>query len=755
LLSESAECRKQIKLLESITSMANEATAVESTLRTALRLICVHTQWPIGLVYFLTSGSNPVLVSSDIGYANDPEQACVLLKNVQSVDFPAGAGLPGLVLASGKSQWKAEVDETSAFLPLQMRADLGLRAELAFPILVGSQVVAVLEFFSSTPEEPLEDLNALVQSVCLQLGRVIERNQAERAFHEQFRRLNVLNQITGAIAKQQDLASIFRGVLDYLETCLLLRWCGVFLFDPEDETLTLTLSGAADLGSAQGVSELAQGLKIPAQQTGLWPATPGVVCCLPDAAEADDAFLRSFAERGLHSLLAAPLTVGHEMFGLLVVARPASDDFSSAETEFLRMLAEHLALAIHQTRLLSGLQRANKELQQTQLAVMQQDRLRALGQMASGIAHDINNSLSPVLGFAELLLRSERELSPQNRKYVQHIKTASQDVAHIVARMREVYRKRGEQEPVFEIKVNHLVQQVLEFTRPRWRDIPQEKGRVIEIKLELASTLPGVVGIESEIREALTNLILNAVDAMPEGGTLTLRTRHRQSSNTPAISYGVIEVSDTGIGMNEETRKRCLEPFFTTKGEHGTGLGLPMVYGVVERHGGHIEIDSELGAGTTVRILLPVRDAVKPPPTDSPAPGPDQSLSFRILFIDDEPLLREVMKALLNREGHNVDVADGGACGVDLFLAARQRGQPYDVVITDLGMPHMDGSRVSQIIKRESPHTPIILLTGWGTRIKGEGETPAPVDVVLSKPPRLNELQDALKKVMQERPPGS
>src|SRR5690606_29908877 len=190
---------------------------------------------------------------------------------------------------------------------------------------------------------------------------------------------------------------------------------------------------------------------------------------------------------------------------------------------------------------------------------------------------------------------------------------AGEDIAHIVARLREFYRRREEKQSTQQVYLNKLVEQVVDMTRPRWRDIPQERGITIEIGTELATGVPELVGIESEIREALTNLVLNAVDALPDGGKIVLRT---QVSRTTApddfarrLTYVAVEVSDTGLGMSEETRTRCLEPFFSTKGKRGTGLGLAMVYGVMERHEGKIEIDSELGKGTTFRLIFPVRKA--------------------------------------------------------------------------------------------------------------------------------------------------
>ncbi len=380
---------------------------------------------------------------------------------------------------------------------------------------------------------------------------------------------------------------------------------------------------------------------------------------------------------------------------------------------------------------------------------MQQERLKALGQMASGIAHDINNTLSPVVGFTDLLARSEPGLSANGKKYLNYIKTAGEDIAHIVAGLREFYRQRDVGESLLSLDLNQLAEQVIDMTRPRWRDIPQGRGMMVEMHKEFDPGLPELVGIESEVREALTNLILNAVDAVPNGGRIIVRTRTVGWEVTGAggrlPTHVILEVSDTGVGMDEQTRQHCLEPFFSTKGKRGTGLGLAMVYGVMERHDGKIEIESELGKGTTMRLVFPLRKAAQ-----SGAAEPEKAMTpepLRILCIDDEPLLRELLKELLQRDGHRVEVADGGQAGVEAFHAADRRGQPFDVVITDLGMPYLDGRQVAKELKRESPDTPIILLTGWGTLMKEDGELPAQVDGMLTKPPRARELREMLYRL--------
>jgi CheY-like chemotaxis protein len=233
---------------------------------------------------------------------------------------------------------------------------------------------------------------------------------------------------------------------------------------------------------------------------------------------------------------------------------------------------------------------------------------------------------------------------------------------------------------------------------------------------------------------------------MPAGGTLTLRTKVAEEiseSPGPALRRVHLEVTDTGAGMDEETRRRCLEPFFTTKGERGTGLGLAMVYGIVERHSAELEIESSPGKGTTMRLNFPVPMTVTADPITSKAAYRVPS-HLHILVVDDDPLLIKSLRDALEGDGHSVITANGGQLGIDAFRSAHESGEPFAVVITDLGMPYVDGRKVSSAIKNMSPATPVILLTGWGQRLVAEGDIPPNVDKVLSKPPKLRELRETL-----------
>ncbi len=324
--------------------------------------------------------------------------------------------------------------------------------------------------------------------------------------------------------------------------------------------------------------------------------------------------------------------------------------------------------------------------------------------------------------------------------------------------MREFYRQREPQLTLQPVDVNSVVLQVVELTRARWSDMAQQRGIAIEMHTELEAGLPRIMGAENEIREALTNLIFNAVDAMPGGGPLTVRTRLAREggadSEDPETRRLVqLEVIDAGGGMDEDTRRRCLEPFFTTKGERGTGLGLAMVYGTVQRHGADIEIDSGADRGTTIRLVFPVPVAATAG-IASPA-APVAVPPMRILVVDDDPLVLKSLRDALETDGHEVTTADGGQAGITAFLAALAGNQPFPVVVTDLGMPYVDGRKVASRTKTTAPETIVLMLTGWGQRLVSDGDIPAHVDRVLGKPPKLRELREALARCLDSRVRGA
>ncbi|MEO8017648.1 MAG: PAS domain S-box protein, partial [Pseudomonadota bacterium] len=419
---------------------------------------------------------------------------------------------------------------------------------------------------------------------------------AERKLKIQLERMQLLDRTTHAIGIHQDLRKVFEVVLRSLEDNLGIEFACACLYQSEPQVLTVNClgEGSTALGKQIGIVEQA---RIDVDENGLSRCLKGELVYEPNMEGVGHPFSARLAGGGLRSMVAAPLVIETEVLGVMVVAKRGVESFSSDDCEFMRQLSSHVALAADQARLYEALQGAYQDLRQTQQTVMQQERLRALGQIASGIAHDINNALSPAALYTQSMLAHDPGLSERSREHLGVIQRAIDDVARTVQRMRAFYLPRGLELTLAPVDLNEILMQVIELTRARWSNIPQERGVVVKVESALAPDLPKILGAENEVRDALTNLVLNAVDALPEGGTITLRTRVDSRDHEV-----IVEVQDSGIGMNETTRSRCLEPFFTTKGERGTGLGLPMVFGMTQRHSGELEIDSEPGRGTTIRL---------------------------------------------------------------------------------------------------------------------------------------------------------
>lgn len=383
------------------------------------------------------------------------------------------------------------------------------------------------------------------------------------------------------------------------------------------------------------------------------------------------------------------------------------------------------------------LSHALEELKTAEGQLVENERMKALGEMAAGIAHDFNNSLLPIMGLVDIMLADPGSLkdTAEVKKTLKEILGAAQDAREIVRRLKEFYKHKDEA-PHEPADLNEMVTGSVAMTRPRWQVEEQAKGHRLDVKTELTK-VPVVMGNESQLREALINLILNALDAIPADGIVTLRT-------LSDAKWATIEVIDTGTGMTEEARQRCLEPFYTTK-KLGTGLGLSMVLGIMRRHNGEIEVKSELGKGTTIILRFPLGTGT---PTGGEAAEPgvrrfDRTL--KVLVVDDDTRVRDTMKRFLETAGHKVELAESGATG----LEALKKG-PFDLVMVDRSMPDMNGDQLAAAVKKSHPEMRIIMLTGFGGVLQSMPDAPRHVDSILGKPISYKELLAAIEELMTD-----
>ncbi len=440
-------------------------------------------------------------------------------------------------------------------------------------------------------------------------------------------------------------------------------------------------------------------------------------------------------ELGLRGYLAVPLRVKREIVGVIGIGDTARRVFSTAEVALLQTFADQAAIALENSRLYGDLRAALRAVEESQQRIVQGERLRALGEMAGGVAHDFNNVLAIIVGRAEVLLNETED--PELQRQLNVIIKVALDAAQTVKRIQEFTRMRRSR-PFQPVNLTQLIDEVVEVTRTRWKDEAQSKGIQYDVVTETGPT-PPIAGDPSEIREALTNIVFNALDAMPDGGRVTLRTAVEGDRV-------VCAVSDTGVGMSEDVRQRIFDPFFTTKGERGTGLGLSVVYGIVTRHGADLEVQSQLGQGSTFVIRFPlagegmVETAARPPATSN--------RKGRVLVIDDEREVADVLGDVLRRDGHEVVVCADGEAG--LALVEREA---FDLVITDLGMPGLSGWEVARLVKQWRPGTPVAMVTGWGDRIDPAEAESRGVDYLVGKPFKRDGIREMVTAALAAPPP--
>jgi PAS domain S-box-containing protein len=361
------------------------------------------------------------------------------------------------------------------------------------------------------------------------------------------------------------------------------------------------------------------------------------------------------------------------------------------------------------------------------------DKLRALGQLASGVAHDFNNSLAAILGRAQLLRRQIND--PALVRNLDIIQTAAEDAAATVRRIQTFARKSAVKE--FElVDVAVLLNDAVEITRTRWQNEARIRGLEYDVKLN-AGKEQYTYGSASELREVFVNMIVNAVDAMPRGGRLLITCRRVDDRLQ-------LRFSDNGMGMPDDVKEKIFEPFFSTKGAQGTGLGLSVSYSIIERHSGSISVVSERGSGTNFTIDLPA--IASKLSSEEAAETRSESRSLKILVVDDEKPVRETLAEMLVAVKHNVELAGSGQEAVD-----KLRAGDFDFVFTDLAMPEMDGWETARLIRKSWPSVRIILVTGYGPTTSPPAGEEDLVDAIIGKPFDFAQVGSTLTALTKDR----
>jgi len=378
-------------------------------------------------------------------------------------------------------------------------------------------------------------------------------------------------------------------------------------------------------------------------------------------------------------------------------------------------------------------------MKESQQALAQRERRHVLEQIVRGVVHSFGETLMPIMGGTEILLAHPEDMA-DTAKMTEHLKMVLSGIARtrqLLKNLAGIFRAPGGNiEPT---DINRLFNRAIELIEPCWKEQASQKGIKFEVTMDL-QPVPKVASEGEDLQKAIEHLLLNAVEAMPQGGTLTLLTYADKD-------FVSLEVRDTGRGMSEEVKARCLEPFFSTKGLAGAGMGLTIVSSIVNRHRGVLNIESRDQQGTSVIMKIPIWTGITQEKEQKKAdllPVAFRPLS--ILVVDDDDSSRKIAARLLNHQGHSVDTASGGKEGLE-----KVRLKNYDVIIVDRAMLGMDGIVLSRSIKAIFPDMPIIMLSGYADIMIKEGRIPESIDVMLAKPATLADFREALDKAMSKK----
>jgi signal transduction histidine kinase/ActR/RegA family two-component response regulator len=606
-------------------------------------------------------------------------------------------GLIGHVVESGRPILVNDVHGDPRYL--KRNPDGPTKAELVVPIFHEDQVIGALDLHSETTGAFSETDLQFGEALAGMLSIAIRNSRLYGELNEQIRRFDLIEEMASDLSLLQPLPILLDRTIKILEGRLGYLYVGIALIEGDElvvkainsspalphkitrERLRVGKDGVAGLVASTGSPILIEDTKNHPQYLGN-----------PDI---------------FRSSVIVPVKLNNKTLGVINVENPEPNAFTWKDVRLIQTVASQIAIAIENARLYQALE-------ETQTLLVESERIRAVGELAAGVAHNFNNLLTSIVGYTELL-QMESSLIPFEQ-HLSIVMQSAQQGARIARQLQDFTRLRsnGVLEPV---DLNEVIRQAVQITRPQWEKVGDGSKNAVRTLLNLDPT-PPVMGNRAELAEVFTNLIFNALDAMPKGGKLTFTTGMHEKDV-------VVRVSDTGAGMRPEVSSRIFEPFFTTKGPTiGLGLGLSVVHGIVQRHGGAIQVESRVDHGTTFTLLFPAHteedDSISPR-TNEPIPAQN------ILIIDDDVEILGFMAGML--KGHHLETTSTGEEGVELFRKRR-----HDFVFVDIGLPGVSGWNVTYLIRQADPGVYLVVMTGWSRNYLQDSRQAGEVDDFIAKP---------------------
>ena len=642
-------------------------------------------------------------------------------------------GLLGRAVSARKTLYCADVRTDPNYVP----AIDEVRSEVCIPIIAADNVLGVLDVESMFTENFVADDINILETLADILAVAIDNSYLFKETVEKAERLSLIDKINTAISAALDLDSFFNVVAKAVADNAGYRW--TLLVVPDGDTFSCKAGY-----SPRSLGDIFPGPVLEILNDRLHQVfssgQPDFVSFKELTALGGPEKLQPVVDAGIRHLALLPIGNADKSEAILTVGGSRSDGFTPQELSLLNDLAVHLRIAWQNAHLYKQLKTAYRQLQDAQDRMVQTEKLRALGEMSSGVVHDFNNILAAILGRVQLMIKKmdTAEDHPFKKPFSMNLKViekAAMDGSHILSRISEFTKKKPTGKFI-NLHLDQIIADVIELTRPRWCDQARASGKKIAVEFHRSGSLQ-TTGSPSELREVFTNLIINAVDAIPYAGKISIDA---SIENENLIR---IVVEDNGQGMSDETKKKIFEPFFTTKGDRGTGLGLSVTYGIINRHGGKIDVESSPGRGTKFTITVPRRSDSSEAPLMLQNQNQD-ALQNSVLIVDDEEGLTEVLTEILESAGYRVEAVASGAAALEVL--ARKK---YDVLVTDLGMDGISGWELADVVYEEYRDTKVVVATGWGAQVEPGNLSVHHVNGLINKPFKINEILQIVRNVLK------
>ncbi|MDA0770645.1 MAG: GAF domain-containing protein [Chloroflexi bacterium] len=627
---------------------------------------------------------------------------------------------------------EADLSKELRFEPDRVLLDAGIRSVIRVPLASNERAIGVLALHCRRANAFGPRERRVMERLVAQIAPGIENARLYQEARERAKELQVIDDIATIMISSLHTEEVYERFASEVKKLVAFDRMTVILIDAEADEAVVTYASGFSHDILHNI--VRRPLKTSHVQWIIDHRDSLVVDDLELAVEptfSEDPLMR---EAGFRSGIRVPLLNKNQVIGTFTLWSKSPQMFGSREKRIVSRLAAQIEPAIENANLYEEVEQTLNSLRTTQEQMMQMERLRAMGELSRGVAHDLNNTLSAILGRTQILMNQITDET--HLKSLRIVEQAAQDSAQVVKRILK-FTKLDDNSEFVDVDVNQLVTDVIELTRHKWTNEAQSKGQAVEMSTKLQE-VPHTSGNYSELREVLTNLVINAYEAIEGDGTIELQT-------SSSADFVRISLRDTGKGMTPEVRKKVFDPYFTTRGSEGNGIGTTVSQAIITQHGGTIDVESELGVGTTFNISLPITSEIDALFHDAPeAPQEKDSKVASILVVEDEEAIRETLSEMLQLGGHTITLAENGEEGLKCFKEAH-----FDIVFTDLGMPGISGWEVARAVRGMREDVPIVMVTGWGVGISQEEMDENGVDEVLPKPFDIDFVLDLVQRIVE------